>query len=174
MGHPYPGMRYMDAPAPQGHGLCSDNECPCPGDGARIPRGKGYLYVSPECVDFRGDALSVAEVQAKTNRMSQQLNSFIIFDQSVCTPTLVCEQGARRRGLNLEVAAEDAAYWWRTGKAPLRVTPRAGEEYSNTSPGPGAASPGVAAGEGASGCAVLLAAGAALAGGMAVVLALCL
>jgi hypothetical protein len=41
-------------------------------------------------------------------------------------PILVCEQGAKLRNLDLEVAAADAKYWWKTGKAPLRATPLAG------------------------------------------------
>jgi len=39
------------------------------------------------------------------------------------SPILMCEQGAKLRGLDLEVAAADAKYWWETGLVPLRVTP---------------------------------------------------
>ncbi len=40
-------------------------------------------------------------------------------------PILVCEQGAKLRGIDLKVAADDAKRWWETGKAPLRPTPMA-------------------------------------------------
>lgn len=38
-------------------------------------------------------------------------------------PILVCERGAKLRKLNLEVAAKDAKYWWKTEKIPLRAKP---------------------------------------------------
>src|SRR5262245_18558264 len=38
-------------------------------------------------------------------------------------PILVCEEGARLRGLDLEIASADARHWWATGKVPLRPTP---------------------------------------------------
>ena len=41
------------------------------------------------------------------------------------TALLICEQSARRRGIDLEAAAADAAHWWETGQAPLRATPEA-------------------------------------------------
>jgi len=40
-------------------------------------------------------------------------------------PILVCEQGARLRGIDMKVAADDAKRWWETGKVPLRPTPMA-------------------------------------------------
>jgi hypothetical protein len=40
-------------------------------------------------------------------------------------PILVCEQGAKRRALDLEVAQADAKRWWETGEVPLRATPLA-------------------------------------------------
>lgn len=116
-------MEYFEVPRPPGDGLCSDNECPCGWPGAEIPRGTGYLYISQEVVDFRRDARSVEDVQRKVRRMQQQLDSIIILGQGVASPTLVCEEGAELRGLDLEVAAADAKYWWETGLAPLRATP---------------------------------------------------
>jgi len=55
--------------------------------------------------------------------MQQQFDSIIILGQGVASPILVCEEGAKLRGLDLEVAAADAKYWWETGLAPLRATP---------------------------------------------------
>ena len=42
----------------------------------------------------------------------------------ICMGILVCEEGAKLRGLNLEVAAADAKHWWETGKIPFRATPK--------------------------------------------------
>ena len=39
------------------------------------------------------------------------------------SPILVCISGAKRRKLDLTVAAADARRWWKTGKVPLRPTP---------------------------------------------------
>lgn len=43
-------------------------------------------------------------------------------------PSLVCEQGAKLRNLDIEVAATDAKYWWKNGKVPLRATQLAGRK----------------------------------------------
>ena len=40
------------------------------------------------------------------------------------TAILMCERAAKKKSLNLEVAAADAKHWWETGMAPLRITPR--------------------------------------------------
>jgi len=46
--------------------------------------------------------------------------------QNLAIPILACKQGATLRGIDLEVAAADAKYWWKTGLVPLRPTPLAG------------------------------------------------
>ena len=121
-------MKYFEVPEsnPGSGGLCSDNDCPCGNPGARIPRGSGYMYVSKEVVDFRRDALTVQEAEQKVALMRQRMGTFILFGQNVITSTLMCEQGAKKRGLDLDVAAADAKYWWKTGLVPLRATPLAG------------------------------------------------
>lgn len=117
-------MQYFDVPRPSGNGVCSDNDCPCGFPGESIPRGTGYLYIPKEVVDFRRDARTLAQAQAKIGRMRQRLGGGVMmFGQGILTATLMCEQGARKRKLDMEVAAADAAHWWKTGKAPLRVTP---------------------------------------------------
>jgi hypothetical protein len=40
------------------------------------------------------------------------------------TANLTCEQGAKLRSLNLEVARKDAIHWWATGRVPKRATPK--------------------------------------------------
>lgn len=107
---------------PSGDGRCSDPECPCAD--LRIPRGEGFLYISQELVEFRRDCLSEKQLDEKCSRMAASSESRLFFLAGTTAPILMCEQGARRRGLELHVAAEDAQYWWHTGMAPLRPTPQ--------------------------------------------------
>jgi ankyrin repeat protein len=107
-------------------GVCSDNDCPCGFPGASIPRGTGYIYVSKAVVDFRRDARSEREAEEKVSRM-QRTDAMVFLGQDVAVSTLMCEQGARKRGLDLKVAAADARHWWETGSVPLRATPLASE-----------------------------------------------
>lgn len=104
---------------------CSDNECPCGSPGAAIPHDAGYMYISEDVVKWRRDARSTQESERKAQRLQKKARMPVVFGQDMIAPTLMCEQGARRRGLDLEVAAADARYWWATGRAPLRVTPLA-------------------------------------------------
>lgn len=121
-------LRYFEVSRPEGDGLCSDDDCPC-GPATRIPRGTGYLYISPDVVDFRRDARSIKDAAKKLQRLQKQLGGGLIIAASgVFTPVLVCKRGARLRKLDLEVAAADARYWWKTGKVPLRPTPLAGKQ----------------------------------------------
>ena len=55
--------------------------------------------------------------------MSAHIQGVIVAGSGVFLPILMCEQGARRRSLDLEVAAADARHWWDTGEVPLRATP---------------------------------------------------
>jgi hypothetical protein len=117
-------MEYMQVPRPEGDGYCSDDGCPCGYPGTRIPRGTGYVYVSEEAVEFRRDAPTVEEAQRKIARLQQQLGAHAMFGSGTVAPILMCEQGARKRKLDLEIAAADARYWWETGLVPLRPTPK--------------------------------------------------
>jgi hypothetical protein len=87
------------------------------------------MYISKEVVDFRKDCPTVAEAEAKVRRMVGP-RTLVMAGSGVLSPILVCELGARKRGLNLEVAAADARHWWQTGLVPLRPTPLAGETAS--------------------------------------------
>jgi hypothetical protein len=119
-------MEYMEVSGNErSSALCSDDACPCGYPGATIGRGEGYIYVSKAVVDFRRDCLTEAQAQAKIQRMSRQTGSVILAGAGVFAPILMCEQGARKRGIDLEVAAADARHWWKTGKVPLRATPLA-------------------------------------------------
>ena len=114
---------YFEVPRPDGDGYCSDNACPCLD--VKIPRGTGYLYVSQKVADFRRDARSVKEAKKKVRAAIMQAlgpdagKVIVDFPSAI----LMCEQGAKLRKLDLEVAAADAKYWWNTGLAPLRETP---------------------------------------------------
>lgn len=119
-------MQYMEVPGNnRAVAMCSDDACPCGVPGAAIPKGTGYMYVSPTVADFRRDCLSESEARAKIDRMSARRGAVITGGSGVFAPILLCELGARNRGLDLAVAAADAAHWWQTGRVPLRVTPLA-------------------------------------------------
>lgn len=104
---------------------CSDNECPCGSPGAAIPQGEGYMYISEDVVKWRRDARSIQESEQKAEKLRKKARMPVMFGQDMIAPTLMCEQGARKRGLDLEAAAADARSWWETGRVPLRVTPLA-------------------------------------------------
>ena len=118
-------MKYFECDVPPGDGVCSDNNCPCPE--VKIPRGTGYLYIDQELVNFRRQYTSMRSareaMQQRQVQMRASLGTFTGFYR--LGPILVCKQGAKRRKLDLEVAAADAEYWWKTAKVPLRATPLA-------------------------------------------------
>jgi hypothetical protein len=116
-------MEYMEITLPDGDGLCSDDDCPCAYPGELIPHGQGFLFISKEVVEFRRDALTRKEVQMKIKKMAERFNGALTVARDVYSPTLMCEQGARKRKLDLEIAAKDAKYCWEMGLAPLRPTP---------------------------------------------------
>jgi len=121
-----PGMAYFECTRPSGDGKCSDNSCPCGFPGADIPRGSGYFFISEELVEMRRDARSISEIQVKIQTMQQQMGMTMMFGGSgVFMPILMCEMGARKRGIDMAVAAADARHYWETGLAPLRATPMA-------------------------------------------------
>jgi hypothetical protein len=50
---------YFEVPiTPQDCFLCSDLLCPCPGSERLVPGETGFIYISPEVVEMRQDALS--------------------------------------------------------------------------------------------------------------------
>lgn len=130
-------MKYMQVSGNErSSALCSDDTCPCGYPGATIPRGQGYIYISQEVADFRQDCLTEAEAKLKIDRLSSRMGATIFAGSGVFAPILMCEQGARQRGLDLEIAAADARAWWQTGKVPLRPTPLAGARPSSTAAEP--------------------------------------
>ncbi|MBN1304666.1 MAG: hypothetical protein JXA13_09555 [Anaerolineales bacterium] len=119
---------YFESQPPESDGLCSDDECPCAS--TLILRGQGYLYIPPGVVKMRRDARTLNDLRiklARTTRRDPLASDFryaaLVPRQGVYHPILMCRQGAERRGIDLDVAAKDAAYWWETGFVPLRPTP---------------------------------------------------
>jgi hypothetical protein len=115
---------YFDCTPPSGNGRCSDNACPCPE--VEIPRGKGYLFIGQDLVDFRRKY--PGEEQAGAATESRMRGAGFSGGFYSISPVLVCEQGAKLRNLDLKVAADDAAHWWAKGKVPLRATPISGRQ----------------------------------------------
>jgi len=119
-------MEYFEADVPTGNGLCSDNACPCPE--VSIPKGTGYIYIDQSLVDFRRQYPTLtAARKAMQEKRNEDFGGGVSMFYTL-GPILVCEEGARLRGLNLEVAAADARHWWETGMAPLRATPTSDEQ----------------------------------------------
>lgn len=117
---------YFEVPLPDGDGMCCDEGCVC--GSVVIARGTGYLFIEQDTVDFRSNAPTVEQARAKERRVRSQMGDM---DEAAAvmhgrtTALLICEQSARRRGIDLEAAAADAGHWWETGQAPLRATPEA-------------------------------------------------
>jgi len=119
-------MDYCECPPARSYGLCSDDECPC--NNTAIPPAKGYLYISQRVVDTRKDCLSRSEVEAKYAAMQKSMGAqgaVMFVAKDLFFPVVVCEVGARKRNLDLNVASADYDRWERTGKVPCRVTPTA-------------------------------------------------
>lgn len=123
--HPAEPVEYFEVLRPPADGRCSDDRCPCPE--TLIPRGTGFLYVSSEAVQFRGDARSVAEAMAKKLALERRTEGELglpgVAFARAPGAVLICEQGAGLRKLDLATASADARHWWNTGLAPLRATP---------------------------------------------------
>ncbi|MCE9532269.1 MAG: hypothetical protein K8T89_14285 [Planctomycetes bacterium] len=114
---------HFECSRPKGDGICSDDSCPCGEPGAVISRGTGYLYISEEVVKFRQDVPTESAAMAKVRDVERTLDAKILNPKSLATPILMCKLGARNRGLDMKIAAEDAKHWWQTGEVPLRPTP---------------------------------------------------
>ena len=119
---------HFEVGRPEGDGVCSDDQCPCPN--TVIPRGAGYLYVNQNVIDFRRDCPSIEDFKVKRSQ-----HGGVMFGSGTIIPVLMCEEGAKLRGLDLEVAAADARHWWETGKVPFRETPQSQPERSGAAKG---------------------------------------
>jgi hypothetical protein len=130
-----PNGRYFEVSAPSDDNLfCSDDECPCLGNKKLEPGRDGYIYINPEVVEWRSDALRWSDLEAKLQRIEQATNAIWISTAGFNIPIYICEQGARLRGIDLEVAAADAENWSRTGLLPLRQSPKAPEHQMHQAP----------------------------------------
>lgn len=113
----------FEVPVRHEAGHCSEPKCPC--GNAIIPKGSGYLCISPKVVDFRSDCATPSDLLFRLNKNRADLGYFETFepDYDALYPRLLCKDAAIRGHLNLDVAAEDAENWWHTGRVPLRATP---------------------------------------------------
>lgn len=111
----------------------------CCGNPKVIERGQGYLYVSEQAVEFRKDCPTMEQVKQKlmgivSSRLRSGGNPALLMNPDALweefaeqmDPVPMCEEGARAKKLDLNVAREDAVRWWNKGVAPLRPTPRTG------------------------------------------------
>lgn len=108
----------MECPPFSGQASCSDDECPC--SNTTMPPAKGYLWIKPEVAGTRMKCLSLPSLQG---HMTASGIAGIDEIRRRYLPIVVCEQGAKRRNLDLAVAASDYTCWVKTGKAPCRPTP---------------------------------------------------
>lgn len=113
-----PGLPMMECSPFHGKTFCADNECPC--DYTTMPPAKGYLWITPEVAGTRMTCLSLTSLHGY---LKASAISGIDEITKRCFPLVVCEQAAKRRNLNLEVASSDFDSWVKTGKVPCRATP---------------------------------------------------
>ena len=122
--------RYFEVPRPQGTARCSDRACPC--SEIEIPQGSGFLYISQELCNFRQDCLTYSELLIKLQQMADSDKAtqatgaagvVRFLAPGTSAPILMCKHAANLRGVNMNLAAADAAHWWKTGLVPLRPTP---------------------------------------------------
>lgn len=125
-GSSLPPRGMMEVKPPIGLARCSDDSCPCGFPGTPIAWGEGYLYISPQVVETRRNARSHDAAEFLLSRMQAEAaarGAILVGGEKSLLPTLVCEQGARARHLDLNVARQDAITWWRTSMVPLRPSP---------------------------------------------------
>jgi hypothetical protein len=116
----------MELPPPLlGTSVCSDDQCPCDewAPESQMPPAQGYMYIAPEVVEFRKDCLSVESLERKLKKIEAETGGIIFGGKNVMHPVVVCEQGARLRNLDLQVAAQDFDLWMSCGRIPCRPTP---------------------------------------------------
>jgi hypothetical protein len=95
------------------------NWCQC--SSSEIKKGDGYIYISQKVVAFRKDACSLRAFTKKLGKMS---NNKINVTQKEYEPIIICKKAAQLYNLDLTVSSEDAEFWWKMQKVPLRVTPK--------------------------------------------------
>jgi len=104
---------------------CSDPDCQA--QQPSLSYGEGYLYIPFRIVEFRQVYRTHEKAVAEMDRRIREKYGRPISYVCRIGPMLICANCAKRLGLNLDVAAEDAKHWWETGRAPLRVTPLFGD-----------------------------------------------
>ena len=95
----------------------------CDSCNSPIPEGEGYLFISKETANFRRDALSFDAADNKVRKLQQQMFSGTLFI-TYATPDMLCKKCARREGIDLHVAHEDAETCKRENRVKCRPTPK--------------------------------------------------
>jgi hypothetical protein len=123
---------------PTGAAQCSGDECPCGAVGAEIPRGEGFLIITPQIVAFRRRAPSMISVMEEAGKMAENQRRAIAqriglpshsqialmsSGKELIVPLLVCERSPKLNWVNRDVARADAIHMWESGRVPLRPTP---------------------------------------------------
>jgi len=93
-------VQYFSFSSPNGHATCADEECSCPKQ--PLDADSVFLYISNQVVTERRRDPTTATAE----------------------PVLLCHDAARKRNLDLNAAAADAAHWRDTGSVALRASPR--------------------------------------------------
>lgn len=105
---------------PQCPFLCSDNSCPCPGTKRLEPGVEGCLYICKEMVDYRRGCKSWEDyLEAKRRAFGPR----VFYEDSAMHPIFMCKEAAKKRGLDVSVALNDAKLCKDKGVCPLRPTP---------------------------------------------------
>ena len=110
----------MECPPFQVKAFCSDNDCPC--SNTTMPPANGYLWIKPEVAETRKSCLSLFSMQshmASTKTSSTDIDAL----RKNYVPLVVCEEAAKRRNLDLDIAASDYTMWVNRGKVLCRPTP---------------------------------------------------
>lgn len=144
-------MKYFEIDPARPGARCQRDGCEC-GEAA-VAVAESHLFISNDCVQFRLDCPTLKQAQSKVRRLVNEAKLkaagkyVVIFDDSMPAPLLYCRLAAESHGINLKIAAADAAHWRATGQAPYRPTPIRGDEEHDMSAHAG----------NATGCIVLLA-----------------
>jgi hypothetical protein len=103
---------------------CSSQSCQGQRAETLQPGRTGYLYISPLVVMMRADSLTLRELDDKLENLISSFGSQELGAIDDAFPRLICQECAKKLGLNLRVSLRDAKIWAKKSEVPLRPTPR--------------------------------------------------
>jgi hypothetical protein len=130
-------VKYFEIDPARPAARCERGGCLC--GGAPVAVDESFLFISRDCVHFRLDCQTLAKAQAKVKRLAGEAKAaagrkyLIIFDDTIPAPMLYCRYAAESHGIDMKIAAADAAHWRATSQAPYRPTPIAGDREEDMS-----------------------------------------